>query len=127
MASVLSKSFFIPPPALTESNLPDQSGKVHIVTGGYAGVGLGDGVRDVEAGNLYLAAETARCYGKQGIIIVAWNPGNLRTELQPHCPWYHKAVLWLLFHPAVYGTYTELYARWSPDITQSQNGAYVVL
>lgn len=31
--------FTIPPPALTEKNLPDQSGRVCIVTGGYAGCG----------------------------------------------------------------------------------------
>ncbi|KAF7196804.1 Short-chain dehydrogenase/reductase sthC [Pseudocercospora fuligena] len=31
--------FFPPPPTLTESNLPSQSGKVFIVTGGAAGVG----------------------------------------------------------------------------------------
>jgi hypothetical protein len=29
--------FFIPQPPLTEKNLPDQSGRVFIVTGGYAG------------------------------------------------------------------------------------------
>ena len=34
-----TQSFWIPAPTLTEKNLPDQSGKVHIVTGGYAGVG----------------------------------------------------------------------------------------
>ncbi|OCL12084.1 NAD(P)-binding protein [Glonium stellatum] len=34
------QTYFIPKPTLTEENLPDQSGKVHIVTGGYAGVGL---------------------------------------------------------------------------------------
>ena len=33
------QSFFIPAPTLTEANLPDQSGRVFIVTGGYAGVG----------------------------------------------------------------------------------------
>ncbi|KAK5121599.1 hypothetical protein LTR85_004771 [Meristemomyces frigidus] len=31
--------FFIPAPTFTEKNLPDQSGRVFIVTGGYAGVG----------------------------------------------------------------------------------------
>ena len=40
MGNAFSQSFFIPPPALTESNLPDQRGKVHIVTGGYTGVGF---------------------------------------------------------------------------------------
>lgn len=34
-----TQSFFIAEPPLTEKNLPDQTGKVHIVTGGYAGVG----------------------------------------------------------------------------------------
>ncbi|KAF2160790.1 hypothetical protein M409DRAFT_28673 [Zasmidium cellare ATCC 36951] len=31
--------YFIPPPTLTEHNLPSQSGRVFIVTGGYSGVG----------------------------------------------------------------------------------------
>lgn len=35
----LTQSFRIPVPTLTESNLPSQTGKVHIVTGGYAGIG----------------------------------------------------------------------------------------
>jgi NAD(P)-dependent dehydrogenase (short-subunit alcohol dehydrogenase family) len=44
MANFISKAFWtqsycIPPPPLTEKNLPDQKGRVHIVTGGYAGVG----------------------------------------------------------------------------------------
>ncbi|KAK3056547.1 short-chain alcohol dehydrogenase [Extremus antarcticus] len=33
------QSFFIPRPTLTEENLPDQIGRVFIVTGGYAGCG----------------------------------------------------------------------------------------
>ncbi|KAF2761113.1 short-chain dehydrogenase [Pseudovirgaria hyperparasitica] len=38
-SSILSQSFFIPSPPLTIDTLPDQTGRVHIVTGGYAGVG----------------------------------------------------------------------------------------
>ncbi|KAK5086261.1 short-chain alcohol dehydrogenase [Exophiala xenobiotica] len=34
-----TQSYCITAPTLTEKNLPDQAGKVHIVTGGYAGVG----------------------------------------------------------------------------------------
>lgn len=34
-----TQSIHIPKPTLTEKTLPDQAGKVHIVTGGYAGVG----------------------------------------------------------------------------------------
>ncbi|KAF2722958.1 NAD(P)-binding protein [Polychaeton citri CBS 116435] len=37
--NVLYQCYFIPKPTLTESNLPDQTGRVFIVTGGYAGVG----------------------------------------------------------------------------------------
>lgn len=34
-----TQSFFVPTATLTEKNLPSQTGKVHIVTGGYAGIG----------------------------------------------------------------------------------------
>ncbi|KAI6764120.1 hypothetical protein HG530_007909 [Fusarium avenaceum] len=36
---VIKQSFYIPLPTLTENNLVDQAGKVHIVPGGYAGCG----------------------------------------------------------------------------------------
>lgn len=38
-ARLWKQSYFIPPPELTEKTLPDQSGRVFIVTGGYAGCG----------------------------------------------------------------------------------------
>lgn len=37
--NAFGQSFNIPTPSLTEKNLPSQAGRVHIVTGGYAGVG----------------------------------------------------------------------------------------
>lgn len=37
--NTILQSFWIPNPVLTEENLPDQTGKVHIITGGYSGVG----------------------------------------------------------------------------------------
>ncbi|KAF2098522.1 NAD(P)-binding protein [Rhizodiscina lignyota] len=40
LSRLYKQSFNLPPPALTEKNLPDQAGKVHLVTGGYTGVGL---------------------------------------------------------------------------------------
>lgn len=39
MGAFWSQSFFLPKPTLTEKNVKDQSGKIFIVTGGYAGVG----------------------------------------------------------------------------------------
>lgn len=38
-ADAFKQCYFIPTPTLTEQNLPDQSGRVCIVTGGYAGCG----------------------------------------------------------------------------------------
>lgn len=38
-SSFSKQSLFLPKPTLTEENLPDQSGRVFIVTGGYTGVG----------------------------------------------------------------------------------------
>lgn len=36
---VIKQPFYIPSPTLTEKNLVDQAGNVHIVPGGYAGCG----------------------------------------------------------------------------------------
>lgn len=40
LSAVYSQTWFIPTPEITEKNIPDQTGRVHIVTGGYTGVGL---------------------------------------------------------------------------------------
>ncbi|KAF2840122.1 NAD(P)-binding protein [Patellaria atrata CBS 101060] len=79
-----------------------------------------------KAGNIFYATEVARRFGKQGLVSVAFNPGNLRTELQRYSGWSESLTLDWLLYPAVLGAYTELYAGWSEDITSSNNGAYVV-
>lgn len=80
-----------------------------------------------KAANILLAFETARHYGADGIVSVAWNPGNLKSGLQRHVG---QLGSWLLekimLYPAVFGAYTVLYAGWSGDITQENNGAYIV-
>jgi retinol dehydrogenase-12 len=79
-----------------------------------------------KAANVFLASEFARRYGKDGIISVSWNPGNLRTELQRHMAYIANMILnALLTFPAKFGGYTELYAACSPDITASQNGVFI--
>ncbi|PSR90639.1 hypothetical protein BD289DRAFT_430542 [Coniella lustricola] len=40
MGHIFSQFFFVPAPAINETNCPDQSGRVFIVTGGYVGVGF---------------------------------------------------------------------------------------
>ena len=79
-----------------------------------------------KAGNVFLAAETARRYGRDGIISVAWNPGNLKSGLQRHTPWYYNAMNWMVLYPPVLGAYTLLFAGWSPEVSESENGGYVV-
>ncbi|KAF2800872.1 NAD(P)-binding protein [Melanomma pulvis-pyrius CBS 109.77] len=40
LAAFWGQTFFIPKPKFTERDMPDQTGKVHIITGGYTGIGL---------------------------------------------------------------------------------------
>ena len=77
-------------------------------------------------GNVYLASEFAARYGRDGIISVSWNPGNLSSELQRHVPILKIMLDVFLLFPAVFGGYTELYAACSPSITASQNGCFVI-
>lgn len=37
--NALSQSFYIPAPILTEKNVPDQTSRIHLITGGYTGCG----------------------------------------------------------------------------------------
>ncbi|SMR50973.1 unnamed protein product [Zymoseptoria tritici ST99CH_1E4] len=85
-----------------------------------------------KAGNYFLAAQFAKrnpipADGKGGVLHVAFNPGNLKTELGRH---QHSAAMWVMgktvLYPAVYGAYTELFCGWSPELTKEKNGCYVV-
>jgi retinol dehydrogenase-12 len=79
-----------------------------------------------KAANCLIAAEFATRYGRDGIISVSWNPGNLKSELQRHSNTLPERIInKMLLYPAIYGAYTELYAGWSHGVTASQNGAYV--
>lgn len=78
-----------------------------------------------KAANAFLASEFARRYGRDGIISVGWNPGNLRTELGRYMGLVSKLLVQPLLYEAKFGAYTMLYAGWSSDIDASLNGAYV--
>lgn len=80
-----------------------------------------------KAGNFLLAAEFARRYGKKdSIVSVAWNPGNLKSELQRHAPKLMNMALSFMLHPVKFGGYTELFAGWSPKVGLDTNGGYVI-
>jgi hypothetical protein len=77
-------------------------------------------------GNLLLASELAYRVGPQGILSVAQNPGNLKTNLLRHTSkWMQRAVSPLLCNAKI-GAYTELWAGLSPELTIEMNGAYVI-
>ncbi|KAM0421301.1 hypothetical protein ACHAPT_010830 [Fusarium lateritium] len=79
-----------------------------------------------KAGNFYLAREFAQRLKGDGVVSVAWNPGNLRSEMQRHGSKMRKVLVHVMSHPAVNGAYTELYAGWSKDITMENTGAWVI-
>jgi len=79
-----------------------------------------------KAGNVLHATEFARHYGKDGIISVPLNPGNLKSDLQRHVPGWQKPILNLLLHTPIHGAYTELFAGLSPDVTLERNGAWII-
>ncbi|KAI0485135.1 hypothetical protein GGR56DRAFT_60616 [Xylariaceae sp. FL0804] len=79
-----------------------------------------------KVGNVFFAREFARATPQTGVVHVAFNPGNLATELQRH--W--KGVgAWVtntfITFPPVHGAHTELWAVLSPEITPGKSGAYI--
>lgn len=86
-----------------------------------------------KAGNVFLASELARREGGGGgggggaVVTNAWNPGNLRTELQRHQGWLLRTVLdKALLYESVYGAYTVLWAGWAEEAGRAENsGRYV--
>ncbi|KAH8817153.1 hypothetical protein F5884DRAFT_694326 [Xylogone sp. PMI_703] len=80
-----------------------------------------------KAGNVLLAKELAKRYGKDGLVGVSLNPGNLKTNLfrDEKAAWV-KLIEILFLHDVRFGALTELYAGLSPDVGLENNGAYVI-
>lgn len=79
-----------------------------------------------KAGNNYYAAEMHRRFGIEGILSLAFNPGNLHTELQRHANAAVRFGMKIGGYRAVYGAYTELFCGFSSDLTMENGGGYVV-
>ncbi|KAI0469090.1 putative estradiol 17 beta-dehydrogenase [Xylaria cf. heliscus] len=71
-----------------------------------------------KAGVWALGVEYGRRHGpgKDGIISVPINPGNLRSELQRDQSLLFKILTGFVLYPTVNGAYTQLYAAFSPDV-----------
>lgn len=78
-----------------------------------------------KAGNYFHSAEFARRHRESGIVSIALNPGNLRTDLFRHRLGLERSLFSALIqYPPIYGAYTELFAGLSPDITMEQSGLW---
>jgi retinol dehydrogenase-12 len=80
-----------------------------------------------KAGNVILAAETAKRYTSDNIITASLNPGHLKTELQRHnrgCV--EDLVNKTLSYDARYGALTELFAGFSGSLSKDNSGAYFI-
>jgi retinol dehydrogenase-12 len=80
-----------------------------------------------KAGNIILAAETARRYGADNVVAVSLNPGHLKTELQRHSDSCALGLInALLLYDARYGALTELFAGFSDTVGKENNGGYFI-
>ncbi|KAH8199620.1 hypothetical protein TruAng_006213 [Truncatella angustata] len=74
-----------------------------------------------KAATWLLAAEYARRHEPDGIVSVAVNPGNLHTELARDQGIALKLIAAAVVYPAMNGVYTQLYAGFSPDVTNDKH------
>jgi len=77
-----------------------------------------------KTGNIY----QAYIYGQQNkdVISLAVHPGYLQSELQRSYSKFGQFVMSKLFlFPTVYGSYTELFATLSPQVTLEDSGRYI--
>lgn len=93
--------------------------------------GVKDGTRNYgvsKLGNWALAKEAARRFGHEGIVSVAFNPGNVHAGTYEGLP----AVTLFLMKKLVLsetkmGAYTELFAALAPEVAEKEwNGTYVI-
>ncbi|KAI2466129.1 hypothetical protein F4781DRAFT_368545 [Annulohypoxylon bovei var. microspora] len=80
-----------------------------------------------KAGVWILGREFARRYGKDGILSLVANPGNVKAGSYAGTPKFFMLLLnaTMLYEP-VFGAYTELYAGLSPEINMDVNGIYIM-
>lgn len=79
-----------------------------------------------KAANWMVADEAGKRYGKDGIISVVQNPGNLKTEIYNTQSKVMMFFVDRLLYPPKFGGYTELYAGLSPEITEKQQGGLII-
>ncbi|KAL9051413.1 MAG: hypothetical protein Q9162_006020 [Coniocarpon cinnabarinum] len=82
-------------------------------------LGVETNYAQTKVGNILLAAEFGRKTLESGVVHVAFNPGNLKTELQRHWTGVGELMTeWLLLYPAINGAHTELWAGLAPEVAE---------
>ncbi|KAH6912847.1 hypothetical protein BKA70DRAFT_1265218 [Coprinopsis sp. MPI-PUGE-AT-0042] len=76
-------------------------------------------------GNVIVANEFARRYGKDGVVSCSLNPGNLETDLLRHAGTMAKLAGKLILYPAPMGALTQLWAG-TTDAGLDLNGKYLI-
>ncbi|KUI56509.1 hypothetical protein VP1G_03814 [Cytospora mali] len=84
-----------------------------------------DQYMQTKAGAVFLAHEWGERLGIDGIVSVSLHPGLMKTELQRDVK-VMQTVMGVLFKPAKFGAYTELFAGFSPDVTVEKNGSFLL-
>ncbi|KAK4493937.1 hypothetical protein PRZ48_015123 [Zasmidium cellare] len=85
---------------------------------------LGDPVSDYaqsKAANYLLAREFSKRLHADGILSVAFNPGQLATQSSPNDSWTLKVATRIFAYEAVCGAYVELFAGWANEVGEAGN------
>lgn len=78
--------------------------------------------------NWFLASSFANLVGegKDGIVSVCINPGNLKTPIWDPAPWILRKIMTVTMHPPIYGAYTALWAGVADEVKVQDGGRYAV-
>ncbi|POS72587.1 hypothetical protein DHEL01_v209022 [Diaporthe helianthi] len=96
----------------------EASDKPELLSGGM------DTYMQSKVGDVFLAHEWGERLAGDGIVSVSLHPGLMKTELQRDNK-VMQTIMGIMFKPAKFGAYTELFAGFSPDVTVQKNGSFL--
>ncbi|KAJ3541899.1 hypothetical protein NM688_g6029 [Phlebia brevispora] len=113
-------------PALFRGKESSPDGHARVITTSSAGAYFGPSIgAPSRTANVILSCEVARRYGDKGIVAIAVNPGETKTELQRHTGSVQHWILDRMLFETPMGAVTQLYAGTMPEALQ-YNGEFMV-
>ncbi|KAK9459052.1 uncharacterized protein V1516DRAFT_680799 [Lipomyces oligophaga] len=79
-----------------------------------------------KAGDILLATEMASQVKDTGVLSLSLNPGHLKSNLFRSMPSWRQSLSATFSFDCRLGALTEIFAGFSPQITQENNGAYLI-